>query len=146
MGEVRRPLEDYLAMEYPFMVHADPDGGYVIVFPDLPGCMTQVDDATDIGPMAEDARKGWIETCYELGREIPLPSYTEEYSGRFVVRMPKSLHRDLAEQADRNDVSLNTWIIYLLSGNLVKEAGRRPGKAPTRGRVRDSERPKAVNA
>ncbi len=71
----RRPLEEYLALQYPFRVIADPDGGYVIVFPDLPGCMTQVDSPDEIGPMAEDARRGWIETEYEAGEDIPLPSY-----------------------------------------------------------------------
>ena len=58
-------------------------GHYVIVFPDLPGCLTQVETAEEIGPMAEDARRAWMESVYEVGPEIPLPSYPEEFSGKF---------------------------------------------------------------
>lgn len=110
------PLDVYLAQPYPFTVIPDvEDGGFVIVFPDLPGCMTQVEDAADITPMADEIRKLWIETEYELGHDIPLPRDTGEYSGKFVVRVPKSLHRTLAETAEQEGVSLNAWVTTLLA-------------------------------
>jgi predicted RNase H-like HicB family nuclease len=114
-ADQRKPLADYLALEYPFHVLADPDGGYVIVFPDLPGCMTQVDSIDEVGPMAEDVRLGWIETEYERGREIPPPSYPAEHSGKFNVRLPRSLHRSLAEEAEREGISLNQYVVALLA-------------------------------
>jgi len=110
----RKSLAEYLALEYPFQAVADPDGGYVIIFPDLPGCLTQVDEIAEIGPMAEDARQGWIETAYEHGMEIPLPSYPEEYSGKFNLRIPRRLHRELAEEAEREGISLNQYVTALL--------------------------------
>ncbi len=110
----RAPLEDYLAREYPFDVIADPEGGYVIVFRDLPGCMTQVEDLAEIGPMAEEIRRLWIESEYEDGAEIPPPSYPEEYSGKFNVRLSRSLHRQLAESAEREGLSLNSHVAALL--------------------------------
>lgn len=111
----RRALEDYLEMQYPFQVIADPDGGYVVVFPDLPGCMTQAETIEEISAMAEDVRRSWISTVYQDGDEVPLPSYPEEYSGKFVVRLPRSLHRKLAEEAERQGVSLNQHVVTLLS-------------------------------
>ena len=78
------PLEHYLGLQYPYMVHTDPNGGYVIVFPDLPGCVSQAETLDEIPAMAEDARTGWIETEYEEGRTIPEPS-CQEYSGKFNV-------------------------------------------------------------
>lgn len=134
MEEARKSLEEYLGLQYRFNVMADPAGGWVIEFPDLPGCLTQVDDPADIGPMAEDARRTWIEGNYELGRDIPLPTYPEleDYSGRFVVRMPKALHRALAEQAARNGVSLNTWMIHLLSERAAEVRVTPGGKARRR--------------
>lgn len=105
----------YLGLQYPFNAIADPDGGYVIVFPDLPGCLTEAETVDEIAEMAEDARRLWIETEYELGRDIPLPSYPEEYSGKFNVRLPRSLHRELAEEAEREGVSLNTYVATLLA-------------------------------
>lgn len=111
----RKSLDEYLALQYPFQVIADPDGGYVMVFPDLPGCMTQAETMDQIPVMAEDARHAWISVAYEDGDDIPLPSYPEEYSGKFNVRLPKSLHRRLAEGAERQGVSLNQYVLELLA-------------------------------
>jgi antitoxin HicB len=111
----QKTLEDYLAMQYPFQVIADPDGGYVILFPDLPGCMTQAETVDEVPAAAEGARRSWISAVYQDGEEVPLPSYPEEYSGKFVARLPRSLHRQLAEQAERQGISLNHHVATLLS-------------------------------
>ncbi len=115
--KARPTLDDALAREYPFNVIAHPDGGYVIEFPDLPGCMTQIETLDEVGPMAEEIRILWLETAYEMGNDIPMPSYPEEYSGRFVLRMPKSLHRTLAQAAEREGVSMNAYACQLLAEN-----------------------------
>ena len=111
----QKSLDDYLALAYPFHVLADPDGGYVVIFPDLPGCITQVETLDEVGPMAREISTLWLETAYEQGLEIPLPSYPQEYSGKFNVRLPRSLHRSLAEAAEQEGVSLNQYIVGLLS-------------------------------
>lgn len=110
-------LDEVLAREYPFNVIADPDGGYVIVFPDLSGCMTQVETLDEVGPMAEEIRTLWLETEYDAGDDIPVPSYPEEYSGKFLLRIPKSLHRTLTVAAEREGVSLNVYACQLLGEN-----------------------------
>lgn len=108
------PLTYYLELEYPYIVIPD-DGSYFVTFPDLPGCMTQVEDPAEIATMAEEIRNLWIEGEYEDGHDIPKPVRTSDYSGKFVVRLPKSLHRDLAEAAERNGISLNAYVSYLLA-------------------------------
>ena len=113
--DTRKSLEYYLELQYPFTVYADPDGGYVVAFSDLPGCITQVEGIEEIPSMAEDARSGWIETEYEQGNDIPLPSHPEEFSGKFNVRIPRSLHRSLAEAAERQGISLNQYVVAVLS-------------------------------
>src|SRR5437867_2527475 len=65
--------------------------------------------------MAEEARQLWIRTAYDHGHEIPLPSQPDEYSGKFNPRLPRSLHRSLAEAAEREGVSLNQYVVSLLS-------------------------------
>lgn len=110
-----KPLEFYLSLQYPINVIADrDDGGYVIVFPDLPGCMTQAESLDELPAMADEARTLWIEAAFEDGHTIPLPSYPEEHSGKFVLRLARSLHRDLAEEAEREGVSLNQYVTTLL--------------------------------
>lgn len=74
MSDERKPLAYYLGRRYTFNVIAEEDG-YFIIFPDLLGCMTQVETIDEIPHMAEDARQGWIETEYERGAEIPEPTY-----------------------------------------------------------------------
>jgi predicted RNase H-like HicB family nuclease len=122
MTTQRHPLAYYLALEYPYTVKPD-DGSYFIEFPDLPGCMTQVEDPAEIAAMAEEIRTLWIEGEYEDGATIPEP-VTKEYSGKFVLRVPKSLHRDLAEAAEREGVSLNAYVTYLVAERRVSDAGR----------------------
>lgn len=112
----RRPVEYYLELRYPVLVHEDPEGGYVAEIPDLPGCMTQAETLPELFDLIEDARRVWIEATYEDGREIPLPRTESEYSGKFIVRLPASLHRRLVEAADAEGVSLNLYVVQLLSG------------------------------
>jgi len=64
--------------------------------------------------MLEDAKKGWIEIALEQGIEIPEPA-KDDYSGKFNVRVPKSLHRYLSELAKKENISLNKLILYHLS-------------------------------
>lgn len=117
----RQPLEYYLRLDYPYTVVPD-NGAWFIEFPDLPGCMTQVRDASEIPQAAEEIRTLWIEGEYEDGATIPEPAMQSEYSGKFVVRLPKSLHRGLAERARREGMSLNAWVNYLLAErNLAAE-------------------------
>ena len=59
------PLEYYQGLEYSLNIIADPDGGYVAVFPDLPGCMTQGETLEEAIEMAQDARIGWLECEYD---------------------------------------------------------------------------------
>lgn len=122
----RQPLSYYLALEYPYTVVPD-DGSYYIEYPDLPGCMTQVEEAQDIPEAAEEIRALWIEGEYEDGHDIPEPLSTE-LSGKFVARVPKSLHRDLVQSAKREGMSLNSYVVALLSernlaANVLRSIG-----------------------
>jgi len=122
MSKNQEQLQQHLALEYRFDVVADPDGGYVINFPDLPGCITQVETLDEVGPMAEEVRQLWIETAFDHGHAIPPPSYPEEYSGKFVIRIPRSLHRTLAENAKKESVSLNQYVTMRLArGNAQSQ-------------------------
>ena len=62
--------------------------------------------------------RGWIEVALEEGIPIPEPAPNEDYSGKFVVRLPRSLHRQLAETAEREGVSLNQFINVALAQSV----------------------------
>ena len=66
---------------------------------------------------AVDAKKAWIEAALEEGIEIHEPDNLEDYSGQFKLRIPRSLHRSLAEHSKREGISMNQYCVYLLSKN-----------------------------
>lgn len=119
MTEKPTTLEDYLALPYTEWVRPDTEeGGFYAGVEELPGCMS--DGATRAEALEElqDAKQSWIGTALEFGDEIPLPLALEDYSGRILVRAPKSLHRDLARRAALEGVSLNQLCVSLLSRGI----------------------------
>lgn len=114
-------LEYYLSLPYTVEIYPSEHGGYVAKIAELPGCITQGETIAEAAEMAEDAKRAWLETALEEGVPIPEP-VPEEYSGRLVVRMPKSLHKRLAEMAARENVSLNQYITYQLARSVGQRA------------------------
>ena len=114
----RKDLKFYLNLSYPITIYPDPDGGYVAEIEELPGCMTQAETIDEAFRAIEDARQVWIRGTYEMGQDIPLPRDMEEYSGKFVVRIPRSLHRNLVRAAKREGVSLNQYVTSLLAAGV----------------------------
>ena len=130
----QRSVEEYLRLPYTIHVIRDESGGHPGFFArvlEFSGCMTQADDFAELGDMVEDAMRAWIETAQEDGQTIPEPWPIEAYSGRFVVRMPRSLHRQLVEAAEREGVSLNAYVTIALARvvglQTDESAGSRPG-------------------
>ena len=111
-----KTLEYYLNTRYPFIVYPAEEGGYVAEVEELPGCITQAETLEELSEQIENARRAWIQSAYEDDMQIPLPRIEQEYNGRFVIRLPKYLHRQLAEEAAQEGVSLNQFAATLLSG------------------------------
>lgn len=109
---------DYMKLNYRMEIVEDPEeGGFVASYPDLPGCITCGDTIEEAVANAIDAKKVWIEAALEDGIEIYEPNSLEQYSGQFKLRLPKSLHRSLAEHSKREGISMNQYCVYLLSRN-----------------------------
>jgi antitoxin HicB len=111
----KQPLEYYLNLQYSITIDSDTEAGFVAQIKDLPGCLTQGETLEKTINNINEARELWLETAYEANDEIPLPSTDETYSGKLLLRLPKSLHRRLAEAALQENVSLNQYILFLLS-------------------------------
>jgi len=113
----RKRLATYLSAQYPFRVRVDRDAGYVVDFPDLPGCYTGAETLGELPAMIEEAKALWIESEYECGDDIPSPTYIdhESYSGKFNLRLPHPLHQALAEASEKAGVSLNQYVATLLA-------------------------------
>lgn len=115
---VKKTLEYYLELPHKVVLYPAKEGGYAIEIPELPGCISQGQTLEEAYKMIQDAKKGWLELAMEDGIEIPEPTGKEEYSGKFNIRMPKSLHRTLVEKANEENISLNQYINYQLARSV----------------------------
>lgn len=120
-------VDGFLGLPYHIEIvrETSPDvSGWVAWVRELPGCITQADSFEELEEMIMDAMRGWFEIAIQDGIPIPTPQPEEQYSGKFVVRLPRQLHRQLAEEAERQNVSLNQYVNYALSiavGNSQSE-------------------------
>jgi antitoxin HicB len=102
-------------------------GGYLAIVPRLPGCMSDGDSPQEALKNVEDAISCWIETASELGREIPIEDeykVEDDFSGKLTLRMPKSLHKMVTEQAEQEGCSINQLIMMYISMGLGNEFGK----------------------
>jgi len=112
-------LEEYMKMPYRMEILPDEEGGYVVSFPELKGCLTSGENIEMAVANAEEAKREWLMAAIEDNYPIPEPSRDEDYSGQFKLRIPKSLHRQLVEQSRREGISMNQYCLYLLSQNIA---------------------------
>jgi len=113
-----KDINYYMSLQYPFVLEQDDDGSYFIEYPDLPGCMTCGGNMEQAIEMAADAKKCWIETALKDGDFIPEPKAAVDYPDNFKLRLPKTLYKQLSENASANGVSMNQYCVYLLSNGI----------------------------
>jgi antitoxin HicB len=128
----RKPLKSYLELKYPVTFEEAPEGGYFVEIKDLSGCWAQGETIDEAREMIEISRKMWLEVAYEDGLDIPLPRGEDEYSGKFNVRLPKSLHKKLDNLAVHEGVSLNQYLVSTLSHAVGLKEGSKPKRRKTR--------------
>ncbi len=109
-----KSLDYYLSLKYPISFYPESEG-YTAIIKSLPGCMSVGETLSEAMENIQEAREVWIETVYECEDEIPLPTTEVEYSGSLSLQIPKSLHLSLAEKAEREGVSLDRYILVVLS-------------------------------
>jgi len=115
-----KTLEYYLSLPYRLEIIPDTEeGGYAARYPELPGCVTCSDTLEGVVQNAEDAKRAWLEAALEDNLIISEPEErtSVSYSGQFKLRIPKSLHQSLAEQAKSEGISMNQYCLYLLTKN-----------------------------
>ena len=108
-------------------VSEEDGGGYLAIVPSLPGCMSDGDTAEEALKNVNDAIKCWIETAEELGRDVPKPieyRVDDEYSGKLLLRIPKYLHKMVAERSVDEGSSINQLIQSYISMGLGYEIGK----------------------
>lgn len=113
---------------YPIEIDKIPEeggGGYIACIPRLGRKALRADGSsiTEAIENLDRVKEEWFTTFLKRGTLIPEPQteQDEEFSGKFIVRIPKDLHRSLSLRADANKISLNQYVQYLLTSSMVSE-------------------------
>lgn len=84
---MKKDLNYYLNLFYKVFLYPDPEGGFAVEIPDLPGCVSQGETVEEAYKMIQDVKLCWIKTALEVGAEVPEPreitkgSFLEQLNG-----------------------------------------------------------------
>lgn len=131
-------------MKYPAEIrklNKEDGGGYLITYPDLSGCMSDGGTVEEAFKNGESAVKDWIKARKKWGKEIPNPSPPidlGDYSGKFIQRIPKSVHAQLAKRAEHEGISMNQLALgYIVLGLSSETWNIEPKAHPKRASKRN---------
>jgi antitoxin HicB len=133
--EAPQSPKEYLNLPYTIAVRADErNGGWTAYVEELPGCDAHGDNPEQATRGLRSAMERWIAEALERGEHIPEPRALSGHSGRLLLRMPQSLHAQLARSADGEGISLNQFITTALASavgwrNHAASDSRRRGSA-----------------
>lgn len=111
-------VQDYMNLPYDFVIKqiTDESGTYFhAIVLELDGCQSTGETLQEAYEGIQEAMGGWIEAKLANGFTVPMPIDTGSYSGKFVLRLPKSLHGRLVMEAEKEGVSLNQYALYKLA-------------------------------
>lgn len=113
-----KDLAYYMALPYTIQIRPikDESGEYFYAtVAELDGCQSTGETYAEAYESVREAMEGYLEVKLEHGDPIQEPLKDDEFSGKFNLRVPRSLHRQLVERASAENVSLNQYCLYKLS-------------------------------
>lgn len=117
---MKKDVNYYMDLNYPTefqkIIEDDGETYYRVTIPKLPGLIAYGDTIEDGLSELQEAKRAWFTSCLRRNVKIPEPS-SKKYSGKLLIRIPRSLHAQLAEKAKEENVSLNSFIISKLAQN-----------------------------
>lgn len=124
---MEKTVDYYMNLPYTIELRQDPeDEGWFVRVKELRGCMSEGDTPEEALAMIQEAMELWLEVSLEEGIPIPEPRPDEDYSGKFVVRVPRSLHRELVDEAQQQGTSLNQYINVALARSVGRPVSAEP--------------------
>jgi antitoxin HicB len=117
-----RSIDELLNLDYRISLEKE-DGSYFATVDELPGCMADGRTPNQAVANLRNSMRSWMESRRASCLEIPEPRAAGDYSGKVLVRMPKSLHHKLSMRAATEGVSLNQYIVSALSEACGRASG-----------------------
>ncbi len=113
-------------MDYPFEVRplsAEEGGGFLISYPDFSDCFSDGDTIEAALENGRDALKSTIAALKSKELPVPAPNGGGVASGKFVARVPRTVHARLTSRAKAEGVSLNTLVLAFIAEGLGRKEG-----------------------
>jgi antitoxin HicB len=114
------------------IIWSDEDGGYIATSPEFEDLSAFGATPQEAAAQLESVVRVAIATYRDSGWPLPEPKRVHEHSGQLRLRLPKSLHGRLVEEADRDGVSLNTLIVTYLAQQVGRAASAVSASDPRR--------------
>ena len=115
-----KPITDYPFEIRPLSIAEG--GGFLISYPDFSECIADGETIEEAIAHGHDALTATIDALKSKGYAIPAPNSGGVASGKFVARVPKSIHAQLTTRAKAEGVSLNTLVLTLIAEGLGRHA------------------------
>lgn len=94
------------------------DNDYIAFIEEIPECSAFAGSPEEAIKELEIVYSLWLETVTEKNYPVPEPLKLKDYSGKFVLRIPRSLHKELVEKSLQENISLNQYALYCISRGL----------------------------
>lgn len=98
---------------------SEEDKGFIATVPEFPGLSAFGETYEEALKETQAVLDGYISVLSEDGENLPEPNTVNNYSGQIRIRMPRELHRQLAIESARQNMSLNSYMVSLLSMSFV---------------------------
>ncbi|MFN9450311.1 MAG: type II toxin-antitoxin system HicB family antitoxin [Rubrivivax sp.] len=118
--------------DYPFEVRPlseEDGGGYLVAFPDFAECISDGETIEEAIENGRDALKATVAALKAKKLPVPAPNSGGVASGKFVARVPRTVHAQLATRAKAEGVSLNTLVLTFIAQGLGASAGKLRSKS-----------------
>jgi antitoxin HicB len=122
--EANRTACEHLKKPYGRYVVPESDGTFRAEIVEYPGCIAVGDTAAEALSNLENVAASWLEAVLAKGQRVPDPIENAGFSGKLVVRLPKSLHKKAAHTAAREGVSLNQFIVSSIAEQVGSHSMR----------------------
>lgn len=123
---MEKNLNYFMSLNYPVTVEKyteDEETYFSLEIPDLPGCGSYGTTFEEAFQRLEESKELWLEESIKRGLYISEPVSEDDFSGKFLLRIPARLHMSLSKKAKSLNLSLNQFVKSLLeqediSGNI----------------------------
>ena len=118
IDEITRQATEIISKPYTRRLEPDETGGYVATIHEFPGCIAEGNTAEEALRNLDHAALSWIEAALSTGFEIRDPVSFNACSGKIALRIPRGLHKQVAELAELEDISINQLLVTAISQYL----------------------------